>query len=127
MSDLLERAAIWLEAQRTQHATRTVTYRRESDTVAVAATIGHTEFQVDDGYGVLTKVESRDFLILAAALVLGGIQVVPERGDRIEETVGTVTYVYEVMAPGKEPPFRYSDPYRLTLRIHTKQVETLTT
>jgi len=29
-----------------------------------------------------------------------------------------------VMAPGKEPAWRYSDPYRKTLRIHTKHVDT---
>ncbi len=125
MADLLERAAIWLEAQRTQHTTRMVRYRRGSDFVDLPATIGRTEFQVDDGYGVLQKFESRDFLVLAAHLQLTGTAVLPERGDRIEETVGGMTYVYEVLAPGKEPPFRYSDPYRITLRIHTKQVETI--
>jgi len=33
-----------------------------------------------------------------------------------------VTFIYEVMAPGNEPPWRYSDPYRRTLRIHTKLI-----
>ena len=32
--------------------------------------------------------------------------------------------VYEVMAPGTEPPCRYSDPHGVTLRIHTKLVGT---
>ena len=36
--------------------------------------------------------------------------------------LGADTQLYEVMAPGGEPPFRYSDPYRRTLRIHTKHV-----
>ena len=31
--------------------------------------------------------------------------------------------LYEVMAPGSEPHFQFSDPYRRTLRIHTKQVD----
>ena len=35
---------------------------------------------------------------------------------------GTGVSFYEVMAIGAEPPFRYSDPDRLTLRIHTKFV-----
>ena len=127
MADLLEQASNWLEDQRTKHAARTVTYKRGIDTVDVPASIGRTEFEIDDGFGVLTKFESRDYLVLAADLVLGGWPILPERGDRIEETVGTTTYVYEVMAPGKEPAWRYSDPYRKTLRIHTKQVETVTT
>lgn len=127
MADLLEQASGWLEDQRTKHASRTVKYKRGVDSVDVAASIGRTEFEIDDGFGVLQKFESRDFLILAAELVLSGASVLPERGDRIEETVGTTTWVYEVMAPGKEPAWRYSDPYRKTLRIHTKQVETVTT
>lgn len=127
MADLLEQGSNWLEDQRTKHASRTVKYKRGVDSVDVPASIGRTEFEIDDGFGVLQKFESRDYLVLAADLVLGGWPVLPERGDRIEETVGTTSYVYEVMAPGKEPAWRYSDPYRKTLRIHTKQVEVQTT
>jgi hypothetical protein len=72
---------------------------------------------------VLVRHESRDFLLLAADLVLDGTSTLPQRGDRIYESQGDQTYVYEVTAPAKEPCWRYSDPYRKTLRIHTKQVE----
>jgi hypothetical protein len=85
--------------------------------------VGKTTFEVDDGYGVLVRHESRDFLMLAAHLLIDGEPLVPERGDRIREAQGQTTFVYEVTAPGKEPCWRYSDPYRKTLRIHTKQVE----
>ncbi len=57
-------------------------------------------------------------------MVLGDAVTLPERGDRIQETHGTATFTYEVTAPGKEPCWRYSDPYRQTLRIHTRQIET---
>jgi hypothetical protein len=40
------------------------------------------------------------------------------------ETVGAAVLVYEVNAPGGEPPFRFSDPDRRTLRIHTKHIGT---
>jgi hypothetical protein len=33
-------------------------------------------------------------------------------------------FVFEVNAPGGQPPFRYSDPYRRVLRIHTKHIAT---
>ena len=124
MADLLETGSNWLEDQRTKHATRSVTYQRGVDSVSVQATIGRTVFEVDNGHGVLERIESRDFLILVADLVLVGWAVLPTRGDRIRETQGAVTYVYEVMAPGKEPEWRWSDPYRKTLRIHTKQIDT---
>ena len=124
--NLLERASNWLEDRRTEHATSTVTYQRGNDTVVVSASIGRTIFDVDNGFGVVERTETRDFLVLTDDLVLGGAGTLPERGDRVRETQGTTTFVYEVMAPGKEPHWRYSDPYRKSLRIHTKHVSTET-
>ena len=124
MADLLETGSNWLEDQRTKHATRSVTYERGVDNVTLPATIGRTVFEIDNGHGVLERIESRDFLILGSDLVLSGPTVLPARGDRIRETQGATTYVYEVMAPGKEPEWRWSDAYRKTLRIHTKQIDT---
>ena len=126
MSDLLEQGAAWLTEQRHKHLTRTVSYARD-DTVIIAplaATIGRTLFEQADDYGVVHKIESRDYLIRVVDLAPGGQQTLPQAGDRIKETVGAQVFIYEVMAPGSEPPFRYSDPYRLTLRIHTKHVAT---
>ena len=122
MADLLQKSSDWLEDMRTKHASRLVTYKRGAETIVVSATIGRTVFEIDDGVGVSMQYEARDFLILAQELVLGGERTLPQRGDRIQETVGDQTIEYEVLAPGKEPCWRYSDPFRKTLRIHTKQV-----
>jgi hypothetical protein len=122
MGDLLENAAAWLGDMRARFLSRPVTYSRAAASVPVAAAVGRTEFAVDDGYGVVERWESRDFLIAARDLVLGGTVVLPAAGDRVSETQDGKVFVYEVMAPGKEPCWRYSDPYRRTLRIHTKQV-----
>jgi hypothetical protein len=124
VTDLLAQGAAWLEEQRHQHLTRTVKYERGAESVELAVTIGRTEFEQADEYGVVRRTESRDFLVRTQDLVIGGAQVLPKAGDRIRETDGATAYVYEVMAPGSEPPYRYSDPYRLTLRIHTKHVGT---
>lgn len=134
MTDVLERGSAWLEDQRDRHMTRMVTYQRGGDSVELAATIGRTEFEQADDFGVIHKIESRDYLVLTADLVLAGVQTLPKSGDRIRETDlpapgggqagGAKTFVYEVMAPGNEPPFRYSDPYRRTLRVHSKHVVT---
>lgn len=123
MADLLEQGSTWLDQQRVQHMSRTVSYHRGAESVAVQATIGRTVFEVDDGMGILERIESRDFLIITADLVLAGQAILPQRGDRIKETSGDKVYVYEVLAPGKEPHYRFSDPYRKTLRIHSKQVD----
>ncbi|MBL7044310.1 MAG: hypothetical protein ISR77_37135 [Pirellulaceae bacterium] len=123
MTDILQRGSDWLQDQRHKHATRTVTYERGVDTVDLAGTIGRTIFEIDNGHGLLERIESRDYLVLAIDLVLGGSLVLPQRGDRIREAQNGTTYVYEVMSPGKEPHWRWSDPYRKTLRIHTKQID----
>ena len=122
MADLLEQASAWLDRMRARHAARPVTYCRGEQTVEVQATLGRTVFEIADAYGVVEQSESRDFLIAAADLVLGEAVTLPERGDRIREPQDGKTFVYEVMAPGKEPHYRFSDVYRRTLRIHTRQV-----
>jgi hypothetical protein len=104
---------------RTAHLSRQVTYSRGVDSVELAATVGHTTFEIEDGYGAVEKWESRDFLVAAAELMLGGALVQSQSGDKITDG----GKVYEVMAPGKEDVCRPSDPYGVTLRIHTKQVE----
>ena len=124
MANLLEKASNWLEDRRTRYAASPVEYVRGAQSAELPATVGKTTFEVDDGYGVLVRYESRDFLVQAADLVLDAAPVLPQRGDRIRETQGQQVFVYEVTAPGKEPCWRYSDPYRQTLRIHSKQVET---
>ena len=125
MADLLQQGLGWLEEQRTRHLTRTVTYRRGALSVDVQATIGETVFRLSDPLGAEVRHVRRDYLILAEDLVLGGQTVLPERGDRIEKTDSGETHVHEVMGPGSgEPDWRWSDPYRKTLRIHTKHVET---
>ncbi len=124
MGDLLDRGAAFLDAQRHQHLSRQVLYRRGTDEKEVQATIGKTEFEQADDAGLIHRVESRDFLVRTAELDLGAGPILPRAGDQVRETAGLSVFVYEVNAPGGQPPFRYSDPYRRVLRIHTKHIAT---
>ncbi|MCA9178645.1 MAG: hypothetical protein KDB14_29490 [Planctomycetales bacterium] len=124
MADLLQTGSNWLQDQRKKHITRTVTYRRGVDSVLAQATVGRTVFEQDDGSGVIVRTEVRDYLIDTADLVLAGQPALPERGDRIEEIESGKKFTYEVMTLGTEPHWRYSDPYRKTLRVHTKHIDT---
>lgn len=126
MGDMLDRGAAFLESQRHQHMTQSVVYRRGTDEKEVLATIGKTEFEQADDSGLIHRVESRDFLVRTEDLDLGAGRILPRAGDQVRETVGMSVFVYEVNAPGGQPPFRYSDPYRRTLRIHTKYIGTET-
>lgn len=122
MADLLQQGSDWLEDMREAHATRPVAYVRGVDSVEIFATVGRTVFSIDKGSGVMERIEARDYLVTASALTLGGVVILPKAGDRILEAEGDKAYVHEVMAPGGEPCWRWSDPYRKTLRIHTKQI-----
>lgn len=126
MTNLLARGVDWLGTQRKTHMSDTVTYRRGAASVQLAATIGSTEFEQDDRAGLTTREQVRDYLIAAADLVLAGATVLPARGDRIEEidAAGT-THFYEVLPlGGGKQHYRFSDPHRVTLRIHTKLIDT---
>jgi hypothetical protein len=121
--DLLEFGSRWLDAQRHTHLTREIMYRRGIHSVTLRATVGRTQFELSDGLGTVLETQVRDYLIRAQDLVLNGRPTLPERGDRIEEAQDQLTFIYEVLPLGDEPAWRYSDPYRQTFRIHTRQVD----
>jgi hypothetical protein len=119
MSDLLRDGLTWLEQQRTAHCSSQVTYRREATELLVNATFGRTEYEVADEYsggGATIRAHVVDFLILAEELspTFGE----PKAGDQIVAD----GRIYEVMALSGQGHWRWSDPYRTTYRIHTKDV-----
>lgn len=121
MTNLLEQGAAWLAKMLAGNAGQTVTYVRGDDETELVAVLGRSPFEQTDEYGVIHEIHARDFLIQVADLVLDGVATLPRAGDRIRATIGGVSGVHEVMAPGGEPPWRYSDAFNRTLRIHTKQ------
>ncbi len=125
MSDMLHRGQAWLADQLTKHASRNIVYQRDEISVELTATIGMSRYEQDDGEGVITRAQVRDYLIDTRSLIQSAIGTLPRRGDRILEQDGDTTFVFETMSIGSDPPWRYSDPFRVKLRIHTKQVETI--
>lgn len=125
MSDMLYKGQSWLATKLTRFASRSVIYQRDELSVELPATIGKSEYEQDDGEGVITRAQVRDFLINTKDLLGSVIGTWPRRGDRILETDGDTTFVYELMSIGNEPPWRYGDPFRVKLRIHTKLVDTI--
>jgi len=123
IQNMLQAGSDWLSSQLKMHASRPVVYQRGVREVTVPAVIGRTLMKLDDGFGgVKMEWTDRDFLIQASDLILDGEPIQPQPGDMIRETNGDVTYVYEVMAPGGEPHWRWSDAYHKVKRIHAKQV-----
>ena len=126
MTNVLERGSQWLSEQIDHYAASSVLYRRGSLTVPVQAGKGRTTFELNDTSGILVETESRDFLISAGNLLLDDMPILPEVGDRIIETIGSKLHAYEVNKFGAEQPYRFCDPYRHKLRIHTKYVGVIT-
>ncbi len=111
MVDVLQRGSDWLERMRLAHLSSPAEYRRTSGTVAIRATCGRTapEFAGDAGPSI--GAHGWDFLV--AALELGAP---PEPGDEIVFQGRR----HEVMDIPGEGCWRWSDPFRRTYRIHTK-------
>ena len=124
MKDLQQTGQAWLADKLSKHAARAVVYQRGNQQAEVIATIGKSSYQQDSGEGMLTRAQVRDYLIDTVQLVIDGQLVLPRSGDRILEIDGSKTFVYEVMALGDQPAWRYSDVFRLKFRIHTKLIRT---
>lgn len=122
MPDVLRKGFEWLEGKRRAHMTVEVVYARGEHTVTLSATVGKTQFEQTDDYGIIRRSESRDFLITADDLVLDSVKVEPLPGDRILDRIGDAWHIFQVGAPNGEPPFRVADPGRLALRVHTFHV-----
>ena len=90
-----------------------VTYRRGTEERRVRAVVGRTVFRSQNDYGAWVRTETRDFIIPA-----GDLDLEPMTGDEVVFDGG----VYEVLAPNNEPVWRWSDPYRTAIRVHTKYV-----
>ena len=116
--DLLRDGLTWLEQQRTAHMTSPVIYRRAGSggqaDAEVQATFGKTDYEVANDYGATIRTQVIDFLILADELP--GVGFEPQASDVIVADGRK----YEVMDLAGQGAWRWSDPYRTTFRIHTK-------
>lgn len=123
MGDLIESGVGWLKDKLKAHASRQVVYRRGTSEASVRAVVGRSLLKLDDGYGGIRMVwTDRDFLIAAEDLILDGARTLPQRGDQIEQIIDGTKHIFEVLAPGNEPEWRWSDPHQTILRIHTTKL-----
>lgn len=125
MPDLFKKAQIWLHREQTRHLSQTLTYCRGDASVAICATIGRTNHELVDTSGLLTNVQSQDYLILADDLELDGEIVEPRAGDQIiEGDLSEGGRVYELMNPAGGTVWRWCDNYQTRRRVFTKFIGT---
>ena len=82
--------------------------------MVIDATFGRTACEVEDARGLRVGAEVIDFLVSAEAFPFDQ----PEAGDQIVAD----GVVYEVMDLAGQGHWRWSDSYRTTMRIHTKDM-----
>lgn len=117
MANLLKRGIEFLADKLKAHASEEVVYKRGLDTVNIQATFGKTDYQIEDDSGFKIGGEITDFLFAASDLIIDGTLTVPKAGDQIQ----TDSALYETQFIG-DGCWRYSDPYRKMIRLHTKEV-----
>jgi hypothetical protein len=115
---LLQSYGDYWAAMLKQHASSTVTYTRGAHSVDIAATVGGPQQQQPNVLESLTlDVQTRTFTFEAADLILNGVTVKPERGDRITLAVGTQTFTFDLLPTDDKRWWRESDSYGKRLRV----------
>lgn len=110
----------------------TVRYEREVDGDVLSCDLhagrGTTSFEMtEESTQLVTTIQSQDFFFRASELVFPGNDqpTQPQLRDRIVETDGDGNeFVYMVLDNNGMPRFRYMDPYRDFIRVHTKLIVT---
>lgn len=115
VDELLEAGSQWLAGL----STKVIAYSRGSESIDITATPGTTDLQVVDTGGFVTSFHAADFIFPTAALDFGAGAVEPAVGDRITWK----GCIYEVQNVPGARHFRYTDPDRTAIRVHTKLIE----
>jgi len=88
---------------------RTVVYSRNSLSVTLTAVKGQSIIEAVDNSGFSVTHKRDDWRILVADLQLNGVAVEPQQFDRITETAGGKTWIYEVTPAADPRPFQIVD------------------
>lgn len=124
--NILAHGAAVLAGKREEHLSSPVQYQRPGvGGVTILAAVGRSEFEEIEEGGPIRRTQTRDFIVTAAALVISGQRIEPRIGDQIHEREDGQTVVYEVSSIGGEQPFRRSDSFGKSLRIHTRRIQAL--
>lgn len=122
MVDRLATGAAWLNGRLKAVAAVAARLRRtDGVTYDITATPGQSVFEsgtYDDGSTV--RIESRDFVVDLVELE----GYLPRPGDAVE--VDGMAAEFEVFAPDGDHAWRYSSPAEVSIRIHTRRVNTST-
>jgi hypothetical protein len=121
MADLVQKGAVWLEGKRKAHRAVAVTVRRGGLSFTAQATKGFSQSVSESTEGVILNERSEDFTIAVLDYDFGNGPVLPDVGDMIYDDSSGEEVRLEVLPMAVDVEKRYSDSYRLSWRIHTKE------
>jgi hypothetical protein len=126
VADMLQKGIEALGQWLKDFASQPVTYQRGTDSVTLQASYGAKLLKIDDGMGgIRLEWTDQDFKFLAADFHFPyGDTIEPKRGDLVHATINGQVETFEVLPFGSEPPWRWSDPYHVNIRVHTKHIDT---
>ena len=109
--NLFKRGHNYLTKKLEQSGKEQVEYIKGNVRTPLMAEFAMTIYHVADGYGVLTRMEVRDFIVRVQDL-----PNLPARGEFIVYGLER----YEIIPLHGEDVFKYSDEFKTNIRIHTK-------
>lgn len=109
----------YLADEQKEHLGTPSIYRHGADSVEIKSMHPQQRDDVSDEQGGVVTSRSRDFIFLAADLILNGIEQKPQRGDRIEWNGS----VYEVLPVNGDVMFEYSGGETYQIIVHTQEVK----
>ena len=123
MADLLRRGAAFLARKLAPACPVLYTPKAGGPPLLLAAWPGSSRADGETRPKPAARVDhaERDYLFAAGDLIVGGVPVVPQRGDRVTEVVRGVETAWEAWSTGTEPCWRYADHTREFVRVHTKK------
>ena len=115
----------WLSGQRRKSLAREVVYISGSKRGTVLAAVGSSTFEQTSSNNLASEVQSRDYIIARADLLLSEVGGTPElhepaEGDQIRETINGKVHIYKVLALPGVPVAMDREASKVSIRIHTK-------
>lgn len=124
MTSLLQKGVAHLARIVLKHASVRVIYVDGEDSCELDAVVGNTRRDVANQEGVIAEFESRDYIVDPQALRLSTGTVLPRDGALIVERTCDGDRTHVVSAIPGESHWRWSDPHRKLMRIHTRLAST---
>lgn len=113
----------WLNTIRGTKLSESVSYEKNGQTIVINALRGSSTYDSTEAGGVVAEARSTDFIVSAADLLFAAGVLLPEEGDKITVTVGSVVSTFEVLATPGGTHYRPLDGTGLMFRVHTRLIE----